>query len=287
MTMQRGIPNSRRAAKGARATPSPRAIVYKEVKGLSKGLDILKVLNRYPGGLAFVTELAQACSLHRTTTKRLLETLCLNNLVRRGELEGSYCLTFGVKSLSEGFHDDEWIDRVASPRMREAVPALLWWCDLATVSGSWMVVRESTHRWSNLAQERAMVGQRMPILTTSAGRAWLTWSPRAEREALLGLIAASRNDETSALSLDRKGVSRMISATHRRGYAVNSGEWTLYPHISAVAVPVFSGDRLIAVLSLGFPLGAVTPTALKQRFLPRLLNLAASIGKESRSWFET
>jgi IclR family transcriptional regulator, mhp operon transcriptional activator len=286
MKTQRGVVPSRREAKSAQSTARLQAVIYKEVKGLSKGLDLLKALNRYPGGLAFVTELAQTCSLHRTTTKRLLETLCLNNLVRRGELDGSYCLTFDVKSLSEGFHDDEWIDRVASPRMREAVPSLLWWCDLCTLSGSSMVVRESTHRWSNLAQERAMVGQRMPILTTSAGRAWLTWSPKAEREALLGLIAASRDEEACALTLDRKGVSRMISATHRRGYSVNAGEWSLYPHISAVAVPVISGNRLIAVLSLGFPVGAVTPVALKQRFLPHLNSLAVCIGKESRSWFE-
>ena len=284
MTVQRGAPNSRRAAKG---DARPRTLVYKEVRGLSKGLDLLKALNRYPGGLAFVTELAQACSLHRTTAKRLLETLCLNNLVRRGELEGSYCLTFGVKSLSEGFHDDEWIEQVASPKMRAAVPSLLWWCDLCTLSGSWMVVRESTHRWSNLAQERAMVGQRMPVLTTSAGRAWLTWSPRPEREALLGLIATSRADETRALAIDRAAVSRMIAATRRRGHSVNAGEWSLYPHISAVAVPVFCADRLIAVLSLGFPTDAVSPVALKQRFLPSLLSLATAIGKESRNWFET
>ena len=282
---QRGVPNSRRAAKGAAPGARPPAMVYKEVKGLTKGLEILKVLNRYPGGLAFVTELAAACSLHRTTAKRLLETLRLNNLVRRGELEGSYCLTFEVKGLSEGFHDDEWVERVASPKMRAAVPSLLWWCDLCTLSGSWMVVRESTHRWSNLAQERAMVGQRMPVLTTSAGRAWLTWSPRPEREALLGLISASRTDETRALAGDRAAVSRMVAATRRRGYSINAGEWSLYPHISAVAVPVFCEDRLIAVLSLGFPTDAVSPSALKQRFLPSLLGLAAAIGKESRCWF--
>src|SRR5688572_17124311 len=48
---------------------------YKEVRGLARGLDVLKALNRVPGGIASTTELAKACALDRTTTKRLLETL--------------------------------------------------------------------------------------------------------------------------------------------------------------------------------------------------------------------
>ena len=82
---QRGVPNSRRAAKGAAADARPPAMVYKEVKGLTKGLEILKVLNRYPGGLAFVTELAAACDLDRSTIGRNVQVLQRHGLVEETE----------------------------------------------------------------------------------------------------------------------------------------------------------------------------------------------------------
>ena len=58
-----------------RTGPKTTTRQYKEVRGLSRGLDVLKALNRVPGGIGSTSELAKACGLDRTTTKRLLETL--------------------------------------------------------------------------------------------------------------------------------------------------------------------------------------------------------------------
>ncbi len=261
-------------------------VTYKEVQGLSKGLDMLRALNRAPFGVSTVADLARACGLHRTTTKRLLETLCINGLVRRGDRSGQYCLTFGVRSLSEGFQEEEWVERVATPRMRAAVPDLLWWCDLATLAGTEMVVRESTHRWSNLAQERAMIGQRMPLLTTAVGRAYLAWAPTQERRTLLSMIERGDDEAMRVILGDRRGVLRMLSEARRRGYSVNWGEWSLYPHISAVGVPLISAGRLVGAMTLGFPNNAIRPNELAFRFVPRLITLAQSIGKDISSWME-
>ena len=79
---------------------------YKEVRGLTRGLALLKALNAAPGGIATTTELGQACNIHRTTVKRLVETLRTAGLVRLGERDGQYCLTFEVRRLSEGFVDE-------------------------------------------------------------------------------------------------------------------------------------------------------------------------------------
>lgn len=62
---------------------------YKDVRSLARGLDVLKALNRAPGGRASTTDLAKACGVHRTTVKRLLETLRAGDLCATASAMGS------------------------------------------------------------------------------------------------------------------------------------------------------------------------------------------------------
>ncbi|RYY81851.1 MAG: transcriptional regulator, partial [Comamonadaceae bacterium] len=156
-----------------------------------------------PGGIATTTEIAHACDLHRTTVKRLLETLRWEGFVRAGESDGQYGLTFEVRRLSEGFLDEAWVEKVASPAMHDAVRELLWPSDLATVQGGFMVVRESTHRWSKLSQHRAMIGEKFPLFFTALGRAYLSACSEEEVQALLHLLA-ERTDAVGAFARDGK-----------------------------------------------------------------------------------
>lgn len=266
---------------------SPRATTsqYKEVRGLTRGLDVLKALNRLPGGVGSTTELGRACAIDRTTVKRLLETLRSQGLVRQGERDGQYYLTFEVRRLSEGFEDEAWVAQVATPTMQASVRELVWPCDLATAEAGFMVVRESTHRWSALSQHRAMIGEKMPLLVTALGRAYLAACDDGEREALLELLRR-RDDEWGELARDRRYVKRVIAETKRRGHAYNDGEWLREESFAAVALPVHSGKRLLAALNMVFPKGAVSTRDLHGRFVPALERLAQSIGKASRAWVD-
>jgi IclR family mhp operon transcriptional activator len=263
----------------------PMAPQYKEVRGLSRGLDVLRALNRLPGGIGATTELARACGLDRTTTKRLLETLRAQGFVRQGEREGQYYLTFEVRRLSEGFEDEAWIAQVATPAMQASVRNLVWPCDLATAEAGFMVVRESTHRWSALSQHRAMIGERLPLLVTAAGRAYLAACGDVEREGLVELLMR-RDDRWGELARDSGFVERVIAETRQRGYAYNDGEWSREASFAAVAVPLFSGSRLLAALNMVFPKAAVSTRDLEARFVPALTKLARAIGNASRALVE-
>ena len=46
----------------------------------------------------------------------------------------------------------------------------MWLSDLMTPDGDAMVVRETTHRFIPLSFHRSMVGRRLPMLLTAAGR---------------------------------------------------------------------------------------------------------------------
>ncbi len=79
---------------------------YATVRGLTRGLDLLRALNVQEGGRASLGQLAEATGLHRTTVRRLLETLISEGYVRRSDSDDSYCLALRVRSLAEGFRDD-------------------------------------------------------------------------------------------------------------------------------------------------------------------------------------
>ncbi|MFZ2859003.1 DNA-binding transcriptional regulator [Acidovorax sp.] len=258
---------------------------YKDVRSLARGLDVLKALNSASGGMATTTELAEVCGMHRTTVKRLLETLRTEGFVRRGEREGQYYLTFEVRRLSEGFEDEAWVEQVAAPLMRASVRKLLWPCDLGTMESGFMVVRESTHRFSALSQHRAMIGEKMPVFVTALGRAYLAACSEEQREALLSMLG-QRDDWIGVMARDRAAVAEAVRETQQRGYAYNDGEWVREQHFAAVAVPLRSGERLLGVLNMVFPKAAVAPAELQMRFVPALGALAAHIGKSSRAWLE-
>lgn len=78
---------------------------YKTVRGLSRGLLLLKLLNKFDGG-ATPGLLAEFSGLHRTTVRRLLETLQEEGFVRRSRSDDSFRLTINVRQLSDGFRDE-------------------------------------------------------------------------------------------------------------------------------------------------------------------------------------
>jgi len=253
---------------------------YKEVRGLTRGLELIRALNRMPGGSASTSELARACGIHRTTAKRLLETLRSEGLVRPGGRDGEYHLTQHVRRLSEGLRDDGWIAEVAAPLMRNSVRELLWPCDLATVEAGWMIVRESTHRFSMLSQHRTMLGEKMPILSTAVGRAYLAACSEEERDMLLRLL--DRQGETYGVEhSQRAAVHRIIDETRSRGFALNRGEWARESGFSAVAVPLFGSGQLLGAVNLVFPKDSVSIDELETRYVPKLKAMALAIGAKT------
>ena len=82
-------------------------------------------LNRSANGWASIADLSASTGLHRTTVRRLLETLQSEGYVRRSASDDSYRLNLKVRQLSDGFTDDEWISEVANPVLGELLQT---WC---------------------------------------------------------------------------------------------------------------------------------------------------------------
>ena len=248
---------------------------YRHVQGLSRGLSILHAINLSADGWASIAELSATTGLHRTTVRRLLETLQAEGYVRRSVSDDSYRLNQKIRQLSDGFTDDEWISEVANPVLGELLQKVVWPSDLCTLDGDSMLVRETTHRFSPLSFHRAMIRQRMPVLHTSAGRAYLAWCSAEERQQILQLLVAG-NDEQANFARNRVLVDQMLEKVRRQGYATNDGEWNQQIKIAAIAVPIRHNGHVLASINVVFLKKAMSLAEAVERYLPEL---NAAVGK--------
>lgn len=249
---------------------------YPKVEGLARGLAVLRALNAAGGGIATPNELAAGTGLHRTTARRLLETLVADGFVRKSESDESYRLTLKVRELSEGFTDDEWISQVAAPVLGELLEKTVWPSDLTTLDGDSMIIRETTHRFSPLSFHRSMVRRRMPLLFTASGKAYLAYCPEDERRHLLELLRAG-NDEQASFARREAVVARMLERVRQLGYATNEGDWKQEAKIAAIALPVTNNANVLACLNVVFLKRAMSTEEAARRFLPAMRAAVARI----------
>jgi IclR family mhp operon transcriptional activator len=243
------------------------------IRALMRGLDALTVLNLRDG--ATVSEVAQEIRLPRTTVYRILETLCNAGFAFRDAADDRYRLTILVRALSDGFDDEAWVTQIAKPFIHELCREIVWPVSIATLSGTTMLVRESTDHSSPLAIERYSAGFRAPLLTTAGGRVYLAHSPASQRETLIEILARS-NKEEDRLARARVELQRGLAEIKALGYATATRTRRAMEEIS-LSVPVQLDDRVLASLTVRFAASAVPLKGGLERFLPKLRQCAARI----------
>lgn len=255
---------------------------YSTVQGLARGLEVLVALNRLPGGVATPVELSAQTKLHRTTVKRLLETLRLSGLVIFLPEINSYRLTFRVQKLSDGYRLDEWVCEVARPLLRSMTERILWPSNILTREKDQLIVRESTHHFSPLSFHSGVIGATVPFVRTAAGRAYLAFAGDEERNHLLRILQA-RDDEEGAFARDERKVEKLLEATREKGFSVNEGDWIGKGRYGAIAVPIMTNDRVMGCLDIVFSKRAIKVSEAVGMYVPELLSTARAIELGARS----
>ena len=243
------------------------------IRALMRGLDALTVLNLRDG--ATVSEVAQEIRLPRTTVYRILETLCNAGFVFRDPADDRYRLTILVRALSGGFDDEAWVTQIAKPFIHELCREIVWPVSVATLSGTTMLVRESTDHLSPLAIERYSAGFRAPLLTTAMGRVYLAHSSGAQRETLIDILARSSKDEDKPARA-RADLERMLGEIKASGYATVVRARRLMEEVS-ISVPILLPSQVLASLTVRFAASAVPLKSGLERFLPKLRQCAGNI----------
>ena len=246
--------------------------MHPPVRSLSRGLKLLQELNA--NGPSSAQNLGRRTDVNRTTVYRLLATLADDGFVSFDGKSGLFSLTPHVRQLSEGLTVRDESSQAAVPAMFKLLGQVNWPSDFAVFDMGSLVIRESTHPFSLLSIHRDMIGRRRSLLRSALGRAILTAAePNLRREMLE--ITAAYAPEDAAMAGDRRFVADLILQTERDGYASSVGETERT--ISAIALPILKGKRVIGSLNLIFFSSSMTPRKAASRYLSHLRSAVASI----------
>ncbi|HVV92604.1 MAG TPA: helix-turn-helix domain-containing protein [Hyphomicrobiales bacterium] len=260
---------------------SPR---YRQVKGLLRGLEVLEALSGQRDGRASAGSLSTATGIHRTTVKRLLETMRAAGFVRYLEDSNEYCLALRVCSLSEGFHDDMWLLELARPLIDAFTRKVMWPSDFMTLDGEELVVRYTTHPMTPWSFNAKVLGTRIPLLQSAGGRAYLAFCDPTERQRLLAMLAHC-DDFEGVRARDSAYVGRLLERCRRQGFALSAGEegdrWQSdvlgTNRCGALAVPLRRRGMCVASLNLVYLRRAVPTKQAVERYAPELVHLGHEI----------
>jgi IclR family mhp operon transcriptional activator len=249
-------------------------LATRPIRALGRGLEVLVELNRQQR--APIHTLSSAVKLPRTTTFRILETLRLAGFVERDARDDCYRPTVMVRALADGFGDEAVAANIAKRYLPALAAEILWPLEIATPSGTTMMVREASE--SPLALEPRGAGDRVSILTSAAGRAFLAFSRAAQRDALLDLCTQSSQPE-DRLARDRQEIDRLLQETRAQGFGLSQRQRRVSDEIT-LALPISGGDRVLATLAVRCAATAVPLRTAVEQFLPKMREVVGKIEQE-------
>lgn len=241
------------------------------VTALARGLDVLRAFQ--PGDVSLGNlEIAQRTALPKPTISRLTYTLTKLGYLTYSDHHGTYQLGPGVLSLGYAMLSGLHIRERARPLMQE----LADYADATIALGGrdrMNMVYLEVCRGPGAVTLRIDVGARLPIASTSMGRALLAVLPEEEREFLMQHLR--KRESRKEYERLRKGVERAIEEIGERGFCLSIGEWRA--DVNAAGAPIITGDRNVYAINCGGPAFKVSREELETDFGPRLAELASRI----------
>jgi DNA-binding IclR family transcriptional regulator len=225
-------------AAAKRRSPADR----KFVTALSRGLDVLRCFGPRDRWLAN-QEIARRTGLAKPTVSRLAYTL-----TRLGYLRSSEATSF-LQELSQ--YTKASVHLAVNDRLSMQVVDTYW----------------------NSASFVIDIGSRVPVATTSLGRAFVSALPALDRKRILEAMRVARPAEWP---VNRKRMEQAFRDFDAHGFCFGLGDWRR--EINAVAAPLLlpdgTGPIVVGVSGAAFQL---EPEVLKRDVGPRLLALLGNV----------
>lgn len=212
----------------------------RRIQSIDRAVALMRVVAEAPSPPS-LAELAEAASLNRSTAWRLLLTLEHHGLIDRDPDSGRFVLGHEVGRLAvRGGH---------GALVRRARPALI---ALTAQTGMSSVLAASTPTEPVAIDqvdppgrpEPNMVGWRLPVHASAAGKLWLAFLDESERDEVLRQPLSRFTDATVT---DRAALTEELAEIRQTGVAVDRDEWD--PGWTAVGAPVEHGDSIVGMVS--------------------------------------
>lgn len=253
----------------------------KSIRALDRGLDVLETVRE--GGDATLNDLHLRTGLPRATLLRILKTLEERGWIQSGLDRGVYYLGPRMHATARANGRRRPLAELAVPILNGLGRKVVWPSDVSVCRGDAMLILESSRRNSPFVINRKAVGRRPRLLKSAMGRAYLAFCPADERERLLDMLRRSAHPDDKPVSM-RAWVDRLLSETRAQRYGVREpGYWAgvddYGDEVSSIAVPVMSGERVIACINLLWVTSAMSVEAFARKHLAALEAAAAELAR--------
>ena len=247
----------------------------KFVTALGRGLDVLRCFGPRDRWLAN-QEIAARTGLARPTVSRLVYTLTHLGFLRHAHSPPKYAL--GSAAVSLGYSALTQIDirRAARPLLHALSQQTNASVHLAINDGVHMQVVDTYWHSSAFVID---IGSRVPVATTSLGRAYVCALPEDERKLMLARIRERRRTEWP---IAKKQFEEAFQDYEQYGYCFGLGDWRRDVHAVATPFDPRDGTKPLVVGCSGASF-QFTPDLLKRDIGPRLLALVGNLRANLRA----
>jgi len=208
-------------------------------------------------GSSTLAELNRTTGLSKSTLRRILLTLENGNMVRRGLDDGRYRANVHLPSHTQS-NPNPSVARVlqaANPVLEETSNQIIWPSDITVRDGLYMRIVESNRSKTPLHINRQEIGDRVEMVSTAAGRAYIAFCPDAEQTRLMGEIESAYSDRIV------EAMQKELPKIKTRGYAIRGAEHTgntvrnprLVDKLSSISMPVMSDGTVACCVNLFWP----------------------------------
>ena len=242
----------------------------KFVEALHRGLAVLRAFGQ-KGGVLGNQQIAAITGLPKPTVSRMTYTLMQQGYLAYNPRLEKYELDSGVLTLGYNYVHNLRARQIAKPLMDELSKRTQASVGLMTSERLSMIYVENCR--GDVAQSLRMdVGSRLPMATSSAGRAYLAALGKEEREALMAAIQRKSGNDWAKI---RDAIELAVTCYEKHGYCLSLGDWDR--SVNAVAVPLRLQDGKIMCLNCGGPSYLITPDKVIASFAPQLLHAAREL----------
>lgn len=246
------------------------------VRSLIRGLEVLRFLNTM--GAARAAAIALELDIPRPTVYRLLGTLEEAGYVAFSATDSRARVTPLAASLGDNSAARSRLCQVAAPIMAKLTDMYTWPIDLCTYDNMHMVVQETTHGKSALSIDTNMSGFPLPMLRSSAGRAYLANCSDSERKHILELLREERLVE-DVMFLSPAWIDTNLAKYKAQGFATRDPR-TYRPKTASIAAPIVTRNGVAGSLSIIWISKAISMSEGKERYAKPLQRAAEKIVRE-------
>lgn len=242
----------------------------KFVEALSRGLDVLRAFSQ--GSVILGNQdISRLTGLPKPTVSRMTYTLTkLGYLSYNAQLE-KYQLSSGVLALGYAYVSNLKVRQLAKPYMDEFARQTNMSVGLTCRDRLHMIYVEN-----RLPPEASLlrmdIGLKLPMATTSAGRAYYCAISEKGRKVIDDAMEAKYGD---AWPEKKEGLERAMEDYNKYGFCLSQGEWDR--NINSAGVPIHLQDGTIMALTCAAPSYLVPGEKLRESIAHQLAMLASDI----------